>query len=548
MTRICVAMLLSLVIQLSGGHENIDDLMDLIARTEKEIRDLKAEVQHVETKVATKIRMLNLMLRADLKKLVPGDVHSQSEVSWTHILPQKSINAMVNSHVMSEMRQVKLEHEQMKTEINSLFRQVRTAMKTGDPHPSVKSVQREPSADPRVQQTDLNQTDAVISSLQQDVRSLTDQVVRLRHSCQTQVTERERLESSVGKLRMNIDHLETETENLRVAFDTLNGSHVTNIDIVRNFHDEYIKTESPEESTLGYQVNVNGTPGLGSTSPSVSSFTTMRTTSSTPRPTSHSRESMTRILVSQIYSNTTKHAKQINIQNHSMTSYHYLNTRHVWSMVSDPISRRLIYSMYSPDGIFSTPLDAPGKPITLRAGVASYGMTIDVKRRLIFFTGGPKSTISRMSVWGKKYRRIAYMKNTETYGSNSALGIAVDTRRKMIYFGKYDGLWSVGYKGDNLRRLKSGKDLLGVTVDGVRNILYFGEGKKVMKMSLSTDVITQIKEVSGYIFNVVFYKDSLYIVTFGEGGVDIVHLNNDSHVHFDLEKKRYERNVICLLP
>ncbi|XP_046543755.1 uncharacterized protein LOC124253951 isoform X1 [Haliotis rubra] len=344
---------------------------------------------------------------------------------------------------------------------------------------------------------------------------------------------------------MNISHLETETDNLRVAFDRLNESHVTNIEIVRNFHHEYIKT--PEKETRGHQVNVV-TPDLGSTSPSVSSSTPVRATPPAPRPTSHSRGHMARILVSQLYSNITKHATQINIQNHSMTSYPYLDTRHVWSMVSDPISRRLIYSKYTPDGIFSSPLDALGTPITLKAEVASYGLTIDVKRRLIFYTGGSKSTISRMSVWGRKHRRIVYMKNAKAYGSNSALGIAVDTRRKMIYFGKYDGLWSISYNGENLRRLKTGKDLLGVTVDGVSNILYFGEGKKVMRMSLSTNAITDIKEVNGFIFNIVFYNGSLYTVTFSDGGVDIIHLNNDGDVHFDLEKMRYERNVICLLP
>ncbi|XP_046543756.1 uncharacterized protein LOC124253951 isoform X2 [Haliotis rubra] len=186
MTQICVAMLLSLVIQLADGHENTDNVIDLIARTEEEIRSLKAEVQHVETKVATKMRMLNLMLRADLKeKLVPTYIHSQVEASWTQILRQKSIDSMVNSHVMSHIRHLKLEHQQMKTQINSLSRQLRAAMKTEDSRPPDTSVQTEPSSDHHVNQTDLNQTDTLISSLQQDVRTLTDQVAKLSHSCQT---------------------------------------------------------------------------------------------------------------------------------------------------------------------------------------------------------------------------------------------------------------------------------------------------------------------------------------------------------------------------
>ncbi|XP_046351944.2 uncharacterized protein LOC124132205 [Haliotis rufescens] len=544
MAGICVTIVLSLVIQLAHGQENIAPVIDLIALTEKEIKHLKVEVQHIETKVINKMRILNLILRTELiEKIVPAYVHSQIEASWTQVLRERSIDSMVNSHVMSQMRQLKQEHQQMKRQIHSLSRHLRTAENTGHRHPPDKSVLRDSTAHQHnVFQTDLNNTNIMISSLQQDVTSLTEHVAMLNHSCQTQATEREKLESAVDKIEMKLDHLETGKGKLGREFHRLNESHAVDTEVVENSHQEYINTtESPEKETCG--VSVNDTQELVLTSPPVSPSPSVRTTS----PTSHRSKDMTRILVVQRYSNSTI-AKQINIQTHAMTKYQYLDPSNIRAFASDPVSRRLIFSIDSSDGIFSSALDAYSFTLTtLKAGVRSYGIAVDVHRRLIFLTNvfRARATISRMSIWGKKFRNIV---DVTELGSNSPLGIAVDTRRRMIYFCNYDALWSVSYRGKNVHRIKAGKNILGVTVDIVSNILYFGEGKKVMKLSLATNVFAEIREASGFIFNIISHNNSLYIVTFLESGVDIIHLNDEPDVHFNLEQVKYTYNVMCLLP
>ncbi|XP_071112235.1 uncharacterized protein [Haliotis cracherodii] len=543
MVGICVTIVLSLVIQLANGQENIAPVIDLIALTEKEIKNLKVEVQHIETKVINKMRLLNLILRTELiEKIVPAYVHSQIEASWTQVLRERSIDSMVNSHVVSQMRQLKQEHQQMKRQIRSLSGHLQTVENTGHRHPPDKSVLRDSTAHQHnVFQTDLNKTNIMISSLQQYVTSLTDHVAMLNHSCQTQATEREK-ESAVDKIEMKLDHLETGKGRLGREFDRLNKSYAVDMEVVENSHQEYINTkESPEKETRG--VSVNGTQELVLTSPPVSPSTSVRTTS----PTSHRSKDMTRILVVQRYSNSTI-AKQINLQTHEMTTYQYLDLSNIRAFASDPVSRRLIFSIDSSDGIFSSALDAYSFTLTtLKAGIRSYGIAVDVNRRLIFLTKvfRARATISRMSIWGNKFRNIV---DVTELGSNSPLGIAVDTRRRMIYFCNYDALWSVSYRGKNVHRIKAGKNILGVTVDCVSNILYFGEGKKVMRLSLATNVITEIREVSGFIFNIIFHNNSLYIVTFLESGVDIIHLNDEPDVHFNLEQVKYTYNVMCLLP
>ncbi|XP_048252998.1 uncharacterized protein LOC125381018 [Haliotis rufescens] len=123
MASLCVLVLLVAASSVVQGHENIAAVVSQMGLLEKEINQLKVELNHLKSDVPNKMDILELLLRSDLtERIVSSYIRSQIE----------SFEATVNSHVMSQIKHLKRGYQQMKRQTLRLTRQLGDTVKDKD--------------------------------------------------------------------------------------------------------------------------------------------------------------------------------------------------------------------------------------------------------------------------------------------------------------------------------------------------------------------------------------------------------------------------------
>ncbi|XP_071086399.1 uncharacterized protein [Haliotis cracherodii] len=417
MASLCVLVLLVAASSVVHGHENIAAVVNQMSLLEKEINHLKVELNHLksdvpgmETRVINKMDILELLLRLDLtEKIVPSYIRSQIE----------SLDATVNIHVMSQIRHLKRGYQQMKRQTLSLTRQLREVGQTKTRQP-LDTVKDKDACEQQVSElkTELNVTRHHVTHVEKDVSLLKDDVlIVIRQSADVQ--------AQINETQRTVETLVKQNVRLRNDLIVINASLAEDVQTLGNLHLNYVnKTRDLQTNADRTQPIQHYTP----TTPSGRPFSSVATT-----PTTREFQDKTRILIVRYGSVASQHPHQITIDKNDMKTYPHLYTKYIEAVTYEPVSRRLIFSRMSPPGIFSSRLDVSGVT-TLREGIQSYGMTVDVDRQLIFLTTyHPTWTISRMSTFGRNFRGIVNLRYRGSYIPN---GIAVDSRKKMIYFCK----------------------------------------------------------------------------------------------------------------
>lgn len=561
----------SLVTTLTYGQENIVAVVNQVNMLQMEINHMKVEVPRFEARVLNKMAMLELVQRADLvEKIVPSYIQDQVEQSLKQILHEQSFDAMVQNYMYSQVKHLKQAYQAMKRQVNSINRRVRqkTLTKTvsggdaqservksekttymlsiSDSHGVMNSSEHSETGKlVRHLQTMMTNTWSRVRHVGQEVKSLGGQVSLLNQTCAKASLERRAIQSTVDALeakanqtREQIGHIKKQGTMLKTCLSQMSKRHVGETGGV-------MAGDNPNETKVNRRRQ-------GSSPLVIHGASTAATTVATPATTSTAIvqspgryvEVMTRILVVKLESFTVQNPHLIDVHNNAMQVYGYMRTSHISSVTYDSRARSLIFCRHLPKVILSSNLDSFDVK-RLRKGVISLGMAVDVDRRLIFLsTFKPRRTISRMSTRGKHFRGIV---DLTRHGSFNPYNIAIDTRNKMIYFCKNsDGFWSVGYDGKNLRRIQQTGSSSAVTIDSQRNIVYFSDAERVMKLSLSTNTVTEIMGLSGRIWSMCHVNNSLYVAGYVGGFIDVIYLGNN--VHFNLQTMKHSKNIVLPLP
>ncbi|XP_071082265.1 uncharacterized protein [Haliotis cracherodii] len=367
MASLCVLVLLVAASSVVQGHENIAAVVSQMGLLEKEINQLKVELNHLksdvpgmETRVINKMDILELLLRSDLtEKIVPSYIRSQIE----------SLDATVNSHVMSQIKHLKRGYQQMKRQTLSLTRQLREVGQTKTRQP-LDTVKDKDACEQQVSElkAEWNRTHRHVTHVEKEVSLLNDNVLLV-------IRQSTDMQAQINETQRSVETLVKQNVRLRNDLIVINASHAEDVQTLGDFHLNYVNR------TRDLQTNADSTqpiPHHTPTTPHGRPFTSVATTHTTRQ-----FQDKTKILVVQYYSGSLQHPHQITIDKNDMETYPYLHTSHVHAVTFEPVSRRLIFSRYSPDGIFASRLDVSGVA-TLREGIRSLGMAVDVDRRLIF--------------------------------------------------------------------------------------------------------------------------------------------------------------------
>ncbi|XP_067670574.1 uncharacterized protein [Haliotis asinina] len=475
------------------GHENISTVAKHMSLLEEELNDLKSDIVRMELRMMNKIDVLKLVLRSDLaENIVPSYMSSLFE----------SFDATVNSHVISQIRRLKHGYQQVKRQTLSLTKQ-------------------------------LSEIGMTKSGQEVDI-------VMVKGECEHQVSQ---LRTELNLTRRHVWLVEEEV--------TLLKGHMTAlIRQVGDLQAQMNETLRTVQSLVQQNERLRNDPTATGITQPVPLYTSKTPTSpnSTPvatTPTTRMFHNMTRLLVVQYLSISKQYPHEITINKHDMRTYPYLHESWIEAVTYDPVSRTLIFSRLLPSGMYTSKLDVSGVR-TLKKGIGSFGLTVDVDRRVIFFTTyHPSKSISRMSTSGRRYRILVDLSRRPK--KDYPHDLAVCPRTKTIYFGgNRDGLWSVDYNGNRLHQINKRDGVIAVTFDNFHNALYFSVNKTVIQLSLSTNTRTEVSQFNARIKDLVYHDNKVFMS--GQPGADIAVVDLDNNVYTTVKTMNSTYNVMCLIP
>ncbi|XP_067671412.1 uncharacterized protein [Haliotis asinina] len=226
-----------------------------------------------------------------------------------------------------------------------------------------------------------------------------------------------------------------------------------------------------------------------------------------------------RILVAPLWSYTNQQFRQLNIHTNSLSVYQHLTMKGVSSVVYIARTRKLLIGLDHPDKLVSSPLDASYTAV-VREGIRTFGMAVDEERDIVFLTTEvPRHTISRMSTEGKDFTAITDLSG---YGK-WPVGITLDKKRKKIYACNGVKMFTVNYDGQGLATLARGSFMYAVIFAQTAGVLYYNNEKTLMKMTVSSNVSTEVTTLSAIPWSMRLYRGTIYY-----GGFSPVNVNSGS--------------------
>ncbi|XP_067671196.1 uncharacterized protein [Haliotis asinina] len=257
-------------------------------------------------------------------------------------------------------------------------------------------------------------------------------------------------------------------------------------------------------------------------------------------------EKRSRILISPFWSYVQNEFLQFNIENKSLTAYQYHSLSSVMSVEYIAKTNKLLIGLYNTDKILSSTLDTDHVKV-LKRGVAATSMAADEDRDIVFMsTYQPRLSISRMSLKGKNFTTII---DLSSYGGIPGQ-IALDTKAKKIYGCNENKLFTVGYDGQGLATLATGRTIRAVILDHKTGALYYNIGRTLMNMTVSNNVSTGVTSLRAYPRNMRLYRGIIYYGGYDPSIVGAVNVTHNT-IAYTLQ---YVRMIgandlqVCLIP
>ncbi|XP_071093414.1 uncharacterized protein [Haliotis cracherodii] len=466
-----------------------DSVVSVISRLnqfEEELLDTKVDTLRMEKRIHNIIDDAKTSLRAELKEIMRDQVRE----AMAEILQGESLQDMVKSQVVSELRHLKQGYHQMKRQLHHVSR-------------SLKDFQDETSV--------FHQS--VLKGAH---------VGNLENSSDVCVRDKRRLEIELQKCDVTAADLMADIKRC-MAFKETCESQISQL-----------KTAP----VVPYP-----TPAVNVTSSSTTPGPPVSTTSVTA---SAPEEEKSRILIAPLWSGTKHQFRQLNIHSNSLSVYQNLNMKRVASVAYIAKTKKLLIGSYGPDRILASALDTSHVTV-LREGVQTYGIVVDEDRGIVFIaTHQPQNSISRMSTQGKDFISII---DLSKYGSYPRQ-LTLDTRRKRIYWCNGGKLFTVTYDGQGLATLATGSNMFAVTLDQTAGVLYYNNEKKLMKMTVSNNVSTEVTTLNARPWSMILYRGTIYYGSYSPtlvGAVDVTY-NTVAYTLQSISMEGVNHLLICLIP
>ncbi|XP_046582979.1 uncharacterized protein LOC124290310 [Haliotis rubra] len=323
-------------------HDSTVSVMDRLDQLETELLDNKMDSLRMEKRLLNIIDDAKTALRAELKE----NIRDQVKQTMAEILQGDSLQDIVKSEVVSELRHVKHGYHQMKRQLHHVSRSLKDLqVKTIVFHESVLEKARV-----------CNETDQF--KISQPKSSLVPESSPVTVNT-TSTPRSPALTTPVTRPRPSA---------LTTSVTTPKPSALTT------------SVTTPRPSALTTSV----------TTPRPSALTTAVTT---PRP----NEEKIRILIAPLWSRYKHQFRQLNIHNNSLSVYPYHNVKNVGCVAYIAKTKKLLIGLDNPDMIVSSTLDT-NQATVLHRGVEATGMAVDEGQDIVFLsTFRPQYTISRMS-------------------------------------------------------------------------------------------------------------------------------------------------------
>ncbi|XP_046564194.1 uncharacterized protein LOC124273003 [Haliotis rubra] len=268
--------------------------------------------------------------------------------------------------------------------------------------------------------------------------------------------------------------------------------------------------------------------------------------STTPVMTPRPEVKKSRILIAPGWSSTPYQFRQLNIHSNSLSVYPYHTVRYVTCIAYASKTRKLHIASRNPDKIVSSALDTRHVTV-LRERVQTYGMAVDEDRDIVFMsTFQPRLSISRMSTQGENFTAIIDLSRYARHPRQ----ITLDKMRKRIYGCDTERMFTVTYDGQGLTTLATGSRMYAVTLDQTAGVLYYGVQKKLMKMTVSNNVSTEVTTLNTVPWNLGLYRGTIYYSGHGSPivGAVAVTYNTVAYTLQSVSIKSVNTLCMCLIP
>ncbi|XP_067664333.1 uncharacterized protein [Haliotis asinina] len=500
------------LICLCNCQDSLVSVIHKMDQFEEDLLDNKADVLRIEKRVLNIIDVAKTELRAQVKE----NIREQVRDAIAEILQEEPLQDMVKSGIVSELRHLKQVYRQVERQIHHVSRSLNDLRnKTDVFHESVlKRVDiwnGEDTGDVCVNdklklELELQKSNVYIADLKAD----NERLAKLNEMCQSQISQ----------LNSTPSVLSSSQASQHVSFTSRSTGSTTSV----------TRTKRPVTTTKSPVL----TTSLTTPMPSVLPATALRS------------QDGRRILISPLGSSFNYKFRQLNIDSNSLSVYPYHYMRMVTSVTYITKAQKLLIGLYNPTKIVSSTLDTSNVTV-LMEGVYTTGMTVDEGRDIIFMsTYRPRYSISRMSTQGKNYSTIA---NLLKFGGFSRQ-IALDTRTKRIYGCLRTKLFTVTYDGQGPATLVRGKRMHAVTLDQTAGVLYYNNDLKLMKMTVSSNVSSEVTTLYTRPWDMVLYRDTMYFSDSRFPLIGVVKVTHNSRACTlqSINVKAVDTLCLCVIP
>ncbi|XP_046551988.1 uncharacterized protein LOC124261684 [Haliotis rubra] len=321
-----------------NGQDSMVSVLNKLDQCDRDLLDNKMGMLAMEKRILNTIDVVKASLRAELKENIRDEVRE----AMAEILPGESLQDMVKSQVVSEVRHLKQGYHQMKRQLHHVSR-------------SLSDFQ--------------NETTVFHDSLLKKAG-----MSNRENSCDFCIREKNKLE----KVLQTCD---ATTANLKSQITTLKETHQSQI------------------SKLTSNVTVSpSTPAPLDVTP------TSRTSVSTK--TLRPEEEKSRILIAPIWSSTPHQFRQVNIHSNSLSVYQYHTMKEVTCIAYTTKTRKLLIGLRTTDKIVSSTLDTRHVTVLRERVETYGMAVDEDRDIVFIATFQPQRSISRMSTQGKDFTAI----------------------------------------------------------------------------------------------------------------------------------------------
>ncbi|XP_067686844.1 uncharacterized protein [Haliotis asinina] len=460
-------------------EESLTSVIQRLNQFNRKLHDNKKEILGMEENVLNLIEVSKTALRAELKE----NLREQVREAMFEILHGNSLQDMVKSEVISELKLLKRGYHQLKRQMAHFSK-------------SLKGLQDKVDAfqQPRPQKAGI-----------WDGKDSYDGCVTDKHRLEVELYN---CNVTAAYLKSDIDRLLAVNETCHSEISKLKQSLAVNASL-RSVQGVNTSSSSP----LPTSVMTPRPPQL--TTSGMTARPSMSTTSvMTPRPhqvtmsgtTVRPEEEKRRILIAPRWSHSIHQFRQLNIHSNTLSVYQYLTMIRVSSIAYIAKTKKLLIGLYSPNKILSSSLDTSYTTV-VRGGVWTHDMAVDEERDIVFMsTVAPQYAIGRMSTQGTDFTAITYLSQ---YGRWPE-GITLDKKQKQIYVCNGQSMFLMTYDGQGFTILTRGTHMYAVIWDQTAGVLYYNNEKKLMRMIVSSNVSTEVTTLSVIPWSMRLYRGTIY--------------------------------------